>query len=161
MAVEDLGNLTLIRYERGFAFDRSLETVTMNPVIWPLIKECTADQPRLVSGTLTFQRHDSDSDRQRVEANPAGLHCARAGRYRATRCQVKDGRIFCTDLVCFFYLTGVNPGDAGLIVIPAPHKNKFKRPDALLTPNSDGIDPEIDPVFTNLIPKAGDFLFCS
>ena len=58
MGVEDLGNLTLIRYERGFAFDRSLETVTMNPVIWPLIKECTADQPRLVSGTLSFQSHD-------------------------------------------------------------------------------------------------------
>ena len=128
MAVEDLGNLTLIRYERGFAFDRSLETVTMNPVIWPLIKEYTTDQPGLVSGTFSFQSHDSDSDRQRVEANPAGLHCARAGRYRATRCQVKDGRIFCTDLVCFFYLTGVNPGDAGLIVIPAHTRTNLNVP---------------------------------
>ena len=161
MAVEDLGNLPLIRYEHGFAFDRSLEAVTMNPAIWPLVKECTADQPRLVSGTLSFQSHNPDSDRQRVEANPAGLHCAREGRYWATRYQVKDGRIFCNDLVCFFYLTDVNPGDGGLIVIPGSHKSQFERPDQLLTPDSDGIDPEPDPVFTNLTPKAGDFLFCS
>ena len=96
-----------------------------------------------------------------MEANPAGLHCAREGRYWATRYQVKDGRIFCNDLVCFFYLTDVNPGDAGLIVIPGSHKSQFKRPDELLTPDSDGIDPEPDPVFTNLTPQAGDFLFCS
>ena len=162
MGVEDLGNLTLIRYERGCAFDRSLETVTMNPVIWPLIKGVHRRSAETSQwDALISESRSPDSERQRVEANPAGLHCAREGRYWATRYQVKDGRIFCNDLVCFFYLTDVNPGDAGLIVIPGSHKSQFKRPDELLTPNSDGIDPEPDPVFTNLTPQAGDFLFCS
>ena len=159
MTVEDLGNLPLIRYEHGFAFDRALEAITMHPAIWPLVKECTGDKPRLVSGTLSFQSHNPDV--QPVERNPAGLHCAREGRYWTTRYQVKDGRIFCNDLVCFFYLTDVEPGDGGSIVIPGSHKSEFERPDELLIPGENGVDPEPDPVFTNLVPKAGDFLFCS
>ena len=58
-------------------------------------------------------------------------------------------------------MTDVNPGDGGLIVIPGSHKSEFERPDELLNPGSDGIDPEPDPVFTNLTPKAGDFLCIS
>jgi ectoine hydroxylase-related dioxygenase (phytanoyl-CoA dioxygenase family) len=122
-------------------------------------KECTDDKPRLVSGTLSFQSHNPDV--QTVEKSPAGLHCAREGRYWLTRYQVKDGRIFCNDLVFFFYLTDVEPGDGGLIVIPGSHKSEFERPDELLIPGEDGVDPAPDPVFTNLTPKAGDFLFCS
>jgi ectoine hydroxylase-related dioxygenase (phytanoyl-CoA dioxygenase family) len=131
----------------------------MHPAIWPLVKELTADMPRFVSGTLSYEQHNPD--RQQVEKNPAGLHCAREGRYWYTRYQVKDGRIFCNDLVFFFYLTDVNPGDGGLIVIPGSHKSQFERPDELLTPRPDGIDPEPDLVFTNLTPKAGDFLCIS
>ena len=156
---EELGNRPLIRYQHGFAFDKSLEAITMHPAIWPIIKELTADMPRFVSGTLSYQQHNPD--RQKVEKNPAGLHCAREGRYWYTRYQVKDGRIFCNDLVFFFYLTDVNPGDGGLIVIPGSHKSQFGRPDELLIPGADGIDPEPDPVFTNLTPKAGDFLCIS
>ena len=159
MKVEDLGNLPLIRYEHGFAFDRALEAVTMHPALWPLVKECTANKPRLVSGTLSFQSHDAN--REPVEQNPGGLHCARDGRYWLTRYQVKDGRIFCNDLVCFFYLTDVEPGDGGLIVVPGSHKSEFDRPDGLLTSGPDRVDPAPDPVFTNLTPKAGDYLFCS
>ena len=145
---EELGNRPLIRYQHGFAFDKSLEAITMHPAIWPLIKELTADMPRFVSGTLSYQQHNPD--RQKVEKNPAGLHCAREGRYWYTRYQVKDGRIFCNDLVFFFYLTDVNPGDGGLIVIPGSHKSQFGRPDELLIPGADGIDPEPDPVLTSV-----------
>ena len=159
LPVEGLGNRPQVGYQHGFAFDKSLETLTMHPAIWPIIKELTADMPRFVSGNMGYQQYDPD--RQQVEKNPAGLHCAREGRYWYTRYQVKDGRIFCNDLVFFFYLTDVNPGDGGLIVIPGSHKSQFERPHELLIPGADGIDPKPDPVFTNLTPKAGDFLFIS
>ena len=55
----------------------------------------------------------------------------------------------------------MNPGDGGLIVIPGSHKSQFERPEDLLIPGPDGIDPEPDDVFTNLTPKAGDFLVIS
>ena len=157
--VEEFKNRPLLRYRNGFSFDKSLEAIIMNPAIWPLVKELTADMPRFVSGSLSSEQHNPD--RQQVEKNPAGLHCAREGRYWYTRYQVKDDRIFCNDLVFFFYLTDVNPGDGGLIVIPGSHKSQFERPDELLKPGADGIDPEPDPVFTNLTPKAGDFLCMS
>ena len=159
LSVEELGDRPLIRYHHGFAFDRCLEALTSHPAIWPILKELTANMPRLVSGTLSYEQHNPD--RQQVEKNPAGLHCAREGRYWYTRYQVKNGYIFCNDLVFFFYLTDVNPGDGGLIVIPGSHKSEFERPDELLKPGPDGIDPAPDTVFTNLTPKAGDFLCIS
>ena len=36
-----------------------------------------------------------------------------------------------------------------------------RSPEVLLTAGPDNIDPEPSPLFTNLTPKAGDFLFCS
>lgn len=147
------------RYEHGFAFDRSLEAMTVHPAIWSLVKEFTFDMPRFVSGTLTLEQHNPD--RQPSGANPGGLHCAREGRHWLTRYEVKNQQIYCNDFVAFFYLTDVNPGDGGLIVIPGSHKSQFERPEDLLTPGSDGIDPEPDNVFTNLTPKAGDFLVIS
>ena len=71
------------RYEHGFAFDRSLEAMTVHPAIWPLIKEFTFDKPRFVTGTLTLQQHDPN--RQPMGTNPAGLHCAREGRHWSKR----------------------------------------------------------------------------
>ena len=147
------------RYEHGFAFDRSLEAMTVHPAIWPLVKEFTFDKPRFVTGTLTLEQHNPD--RQPMGTNPAGLHCAREGRHWLTRYEVQNNQIYCNDFVAFFYLTDVQPGDGGLIVIPGSHKSKFERPEDLLTPGPDGIDPEPDDVFTNLTPKAGDFLVIS
>ena len=71
----------------------------MHPAIWPIIKELTTDMPRFVSGTLAYEWQNPD--RQKVEQNPGGLHCAREGRYWNTRYQIKDGRIFCNNLVFF------------------------------------------------------------
>ena len=105
----------------------------MHEAIWPLVKEMTANQPRLVSGTLSYQQHDPDRTGPEVEnVNPGGLHCAREGRAWGTRYAVGsdqqgaqgnqdgEGKIFCAPLVVFFYLTDVNPGDGGLIVLPVP-----------------------------------------
>jgi len=58
-------------------------------------------------------------------------------------------------------LTDVEPGDGGLIVILGSYKGEFARPDDLLSPDEEGLDAVQDPVFTNLIPKAGDFLVIS
>ena len=38
---------------------------------------------------------------------------------------------------------------------------EFARPDDLLSPDEEGLDAVQDPVFTNLIPKSGDFLVIS
>lgn len=111
-------------YQHGFAFDRALEAMTMHPAIWPLVKEFTANQPRLVSGTLSFQLCDPERKPPADEnLNPAGLHCAREGRAWGTRYAVGNdqqggGKIFCSPLVVFFYLSDVEPGDGGLIVLP-------------------------------------------
>ena len=52
LTAEQAGNLPLIRYENGFAYDRSLEAMTMSPATGPIIKEFTDNKPRLVSGTF-------------------------------------------------------------------------------------------------------------
>ena len=57
LTAEQAGNLPLIRYENGFAYDRSLEAMTMSPATWPIIKEFTDNKPRLVSGTLSYQSY--------------------------------------------------------------------------------------------------------
>ena len=51
--VEEFKSRPLLRYRNGFSFDKSLEAIIMNPAIWPLVKELTADMPRFVSGTLS------------------------------------------------------------------------------------------------------------
>ena len=55
----------------------------------------------------------------------------------------------------------MEPGNGGLIVIPGSHKGAFEKPADLLTANTVGDDPVPDPVFTNLTPKAGDFVVIS
>ena len=58
-------------------------------------------------------------------------------------------------------MTDVESGDGGLIVIPGSHKGELARPDDLLSPDEEGPDAIEDPVFTNLTPKAGDFVIIS
>ena len=58
-------------------------------------------------------------------------------------------------------MTDVEPGDGGLIVIPGLYKGEFAHPDDLLSSDEEDLDAVQDPVFTNLIPKAGDFLVIS
>ena len=44
-------------YIHGFAFDKSLEALTMHPVTWLIIKELTADKPQFVGGSLRVNTH--------------------------------------------------------------------------------------------------------
>ena len=160
LTAEQAGNLPLIRYENGFAYDRSLEAMTMSPVTWPIIKEFTDNKPRLVSGTLSYQSYFEDQPPFSSPAtNPGGLHGGPLPLLY--RYQVKDGRIFCNNFICFFYLTDVEPGDGGLIVVPGSHKGEFALPDYLLSSDAEGLDAVKDPVVTNLTPRAGDFLIIS
>ena len=159
LTAEQAGNLPLIRYENGFAYDRSLEAMTMSPATWPIIKEFTDNKPRLVSGTLSYQSYWEDQPPFSNLENPGGLHGGPLPLLY--RYQVKDERVFCNNFICFFYLTDVEPGDGGLIVVPGSHKGEFALPDYLLSPDEEGLDAVKDPVVTNLTPRAGDFLIIS
>ncbi len=150
-------------HQHGFAFDKSLECLTMHPATWPIIKEFTANQPRFGRGSLKHDQHELWGAGERARVNPGGLHCARDdyGWY-STRYAVDNGQIYCDDFVCFVYFTDVYPGDGGLIVIPGSHKSEFSRPGNLLVlDEEDGIDPMADAVFTNITPKAGDIVIIS
>ncbi|MBS12323.1 MAG: hypothetical protein CME19_12055 [Gemmatimonadetes bacterium] len=143
------------RHVHGFAFDKSLERLATHPSIWPFIKEITKGRPRLTSGTLQI-------DRPIPENEPLRFHCARDDYgWDAMRWDVRDGRIFCNHMVAFPYLTDVNPGDGGLLVVPGSHKSNFERPPDLFNGGfvSDGDD--LPGGVVNITPKAGDVVLMS
>ena len=139
-------------FQFGFAFDRPLEKLAMHPASFPVVCELTQDRPRLMNGTLLVNRVDPGSH----------LHCAREEdiAWPCTHYLVKDGRIFCDNLVVFPYLTDVNPGDGGLIVLPGSHKASFVRPPGMFY-DEDRITDEIPDGIVNITPKAGDIVFIS
>ena len=138
-------------YTHGFAFDRVLEVLTMHPTTWPIIKELTNDKPQLVGGSLRVNTR---------EHCIVSLNCTPVGKKIALWSGhvifVEDGRIYCDDLVFFFYLTDVLPGDGGLVVVPGSHKSEFKRPENFFVPDSEGTDPQPHPAVVNITPRAGD-----
>lgn len=141
------------RHLHGFAFDPALGRLAMHPTIWPIVKELTNNKPRLTSGTLQVQPPNDGN------AEPLRLHCARDDfGWEAVRYEVRDGRVFCDDLVLFPYFTDVNPGDGGLLVVAGSHKSKFNRPPGLF--NSGIIEnlKTLPPGVVNITPKAGDFV---
>ena len=139
------------RHTHGFAFDKALEALAMHPSFWPIIRELTYDRPRLGNGTLIVDRRRDSNSR---------LHCAREGYgWPSTRYGVRDGRIFCDDLVVFPYLDDVNPGDDGLVVVPGSHKAEFERPEQLYY---DGlVTTEVPDGVVNVTPRAGDVVIIS
>ena len=143
------------RHLHGFAFDKALERLATHRSIWPIIKEMTKGRPRLTSGTLQINNPNEQKDALR-------LHCAKDDYgWDAMRWDVRDGRVFCNHVVAFPYLTDVNPGDGGLLVVPGSHKSNFERPG---TAFNGGIieDPEELPDgVVNVTPKAGDIVIMS
>ena len=142
-----------IRHLHGFAFDRTLERLALHPAIWPILKELTNNKPRLVSGTL------------RVDPAAAGdsralrLHCARDDwGWDSVRYEVRDGHIYCDDLVIFPYLSDVHPGDGGLLVVPGSHRCMFERPPELFNNGVIESLEELPEGVVNVTPKAGDFV---
>ena len=141
-------------HKHGFAFDPSLQSLTMHPSYWPIILELTNGKPRLVSGTLQISRHDLQDEATR-------LHCAREDwGWDSSRYQVKQGRIFTDHVVIFPYLTDVYPGDGGVVVLPGSHKSEFDRPSELFDGGMLGNGPLPDGL-VNVTPKAGDVLIIS
>lgn len=139
------------RFEYGFAFDRALEKLAMHPASWPIVIELTRERPRLINGTLLVNRRQEGTR----------LHCAREDfGWGSTRYEVRNGQIFCDNLVVFPYLTDVNPGDGGLIVLPGSHKAEFDRPFEMFY--ADGkITDEIPDGVVSITPKAGDIVIIS
>lgn len=143
------------RHLNGFAFDKSLERLATHSTIWPIIREVTKGRPRLTSGTLQINNPGELKD-------VLPLHCAKDDYgWDAMRWDVRDGRVFCNHIVAFPYLTDVNPGDGGLLVVPGSHKSNFERP---LKAFNGGIieDPNNLPAgVVNVTPKAGDVVIMS
>lgn len=142
-------NLRYLRRARyGFAFDKALETLTFHPKIWPIVKELTNNKPALGNGSLK-QDHQ--------HCGPLFLHSAKElYGWPTVRYEVRDGKIFCDDFVVFFYLSDVNPGDGGFVVLPGTHKSQFDRPEQIY---NGGIFEHVDQLpahILNITPKAGD-----
>ena len=141
------------RYVHGFAFDKALERLCLHPSIWPIIKELTNHKPRLTMGTLLVEFPNDGVSK------PLRLHCARDDfGWEVVRYEVRDGRIFCDDLVAFAYLSDVHSGDGGLLVVPGSHKSTFNRPPELF---NNGVIESFETLpegVVNVTPKAGDFV---
>ena len=141
-------------YSHEFAFDKSLEALTVHPRTWSIVKELTGGKPRFASGSLRVNTHEDNTF--------GALHCARDGWGPQTpRYFIEDGLIYCDYFVVFFYLTDVHPGDGGLVVIPGSHKGEFSRPESFFASDTEGLDPAPHPAVLNLTPKAGDVVFIS
>lgn len=153
-------------YLHAFAFDKALEALTVHPSTWPIIKELTGGRPRLTTGNMMVDFRGKPFH---------GLHSGREGAHSKGDPDLQrfyhvwDGRILCNDLVFFFYLTDVYPGDGGLIVLPGSHKSNFPRPRELFYPgsytetgyNDSYFSTEVPEGVVNFNPKAGDVVVIS
>ena len=139
---------------RNFAFDKSLEALTMHPVTWPIVKELTDDKPRFNRGSLVVETHEKQT--------MTPFHCAREDcGWQTRRYEVRNGRIFCNDIIAFFYFTDVYPGDGGLLVLPGSHKSEFQRPDGLFLSDLEDPNPVLHSAIKNITPRAGDVVVLS
>jgi len=152
-------------YINAFAFDKALEALTLHPQTWPIVRELTDDRPRLTSGNLMVDVHGKPF-------HP--LHSGheitfKQGQPGWRQSFVKDGKLYNNDLVFFFYLTDVHPGDGGLIVVPGSHKANFPRDNSYFYPesytddgyNDDYFSTEVPEGVKNFTPKAGDVVIIS
>ena len=153
-------------YLYAFAFDKALERLTVHPQTWPILLELTGGKPRLGGGNMMVD----------VLGKPFHpLHSGheitlRKGQPGWRRSFVKDGKIYNNDLVFFFYLSDVFPGDGGLIVVPGSHKANFPRANHYFYPesytadggyNDDYFSTEVPAGVTNFTPRAGDVVVMS
>ncbi len=141
-------------YPHSFAFDKALEALVFHPATWPIVKELTANKPRLASGIFRFESVKSTRFLE--------LHSGREEWGPQTpRYFMQDGRLYCDYVVCFFYLTDVFPGDGGLVVVPGSHKAQFQRPAGFFIPENPDADPDPHPAVLNITPRAGDVVIMS
>lgn len=139
-------------YLHAFAFDKALEALALHPATWPILKELTDDRPRLTSGNLMVDTYGKPFHPLHAGVPGAPARNPEQGRYSTT-----GGKIQCNDLVFFFYLTDVYPGDGGLIIFPCSHKSHFERPQSLSYTAEGGLP---EGAF-NVTPRAGDVVIIS
>ena len=118
-------------YINAFAFDKTLEALTLHRKTWPILKELTDDRPRLTSGNLMVDVHGKPFHPLHGGVPGSPARNPEQGRYSTI-----GGKVQCNDLVFFFYLTDVYPGDGGLIILPCSHKSHFDYPRSLFYPES-------------------------
>ena len=147
-------------YINAFAFDKALEALTVHPATWPIIKELTDEGPRLTSGNMMVDVHGYPFHPLHTGVKGSPVHNPEEGRYRAV-----GGKVQCNDLVFFFYLTDVLPGDGGLIVLPGSHKCHFGKPSDMFyqdTYDNEGyIADFVPPGVHNVAARAGDVVVIS
>jgi len=151
----DLERRDLTGYQHGFAFDKSLEVLTHHPTTWPILTELTDNRPRFNGGTLGHNHH-----RHVFHPLHAGWTASKQPDVR--RYYIDGDRVRATDLVFFFYLTDVFPGDGGLIVLPGSHKAHFDRPKDMFYPGAyddeNFVAETVPPGVHNVCARAGDVL---
>ena len=153
-------------YLHAFAFDKALERLTVHPETWPILVELTGGKPRLAGGNMMVDVHGKP-----FHPLHSGHEITRSkGQPGWRRSFVKDGKIYNNDLVFFFYLTDVHPGDGGLIVVPGSHKANFPHEKHYFYPgsftedgnyNDDYFTTEVPEGVTNFTPRAGDVVIIS
>ena len=152
-------------YLYAFAFDKVLERLAVHPKTWPILLELTGGKPRLAGGNMMCDTHGKPF-------HP--LHSGheitfKQGQPGWRQSFVKDGKLYNNDLVFFFYLTDVHPGDGGLIVVPGSHKANLPRDNSYFYPesytddgyNDDYFSTEVPEGVKNFTPKAGDVVIIS
>ena len=124
----------------------------MHPRVFPTILELTDGKPKLLheSGTLFWEDEsrsdvkdkDSYDPARDINVSVAGkdgvhLHCGREGLFQSEmqfsphNCgyfEQHHGRLHCGNFAVFVYLSDVEEGDGGLLVVEGSHKASFERP---------------------------------
>ena len=101
----------------------------MHPAVWPIVKEMTGNKPCFCRGNLMvdtgehtpFPLHGGGVGHTMVLGNNAdGINSLRGFG--------NPGNLYCELFDAFWYLTDVNPGDGGFIVVVGLHKAEFELP---------------------------------
>ena len=146
-------------YLYAFAFDKVLERLAVHPETWPILLELTGGNMMCDTHGKPFHPLHSGHEITFKQGQPG---------WRLSF--VKDGKLYNNDLVFFFYLTDVLPGDGGLIVVPGSHKANFPRENSYFYPesysadggyNDDYFSTEVAEGVTNFTPSAGDVVIIS
>ncbi len=154
----DLEREDLTTYKHGFAFDEALKNLIIHPKTWPIVLALTNDRPRFTGGTLMRNTYGQTFHPLHSAREGPGYHRELPFYY------CKDGRIHCSDLVIFVYLTDVFPGDGGLMFVTGSHKSNFVGSEEFFferRSDYEGYDPGVPPGVVNVTPRAGDVVITS
>ena len=122
-------------YTNAFAFDKALEHLVMHQATWPIIKELSADKPRMALGgnSLRISSHENPALPLHTLREPIHQDNPRKPNWKGWKGQKPRhdfnelGGAHCDFSVVFWYMTDVLLGNGGLVVVPGSHKSEFAR----------------------------------